>query len=171
MMTKTRFPFHRLSLPLGLVLFLSACGEPTSTDSFVYKMGEKVQVGTMVFNVLEAEWRSELPGDGMTQTPKNRFLVIKLSMTNSGGGQDTIPLLTLENAKKESFLEVSEVKGLNRWLGLIRLVNPAATDEGQIVFDVPTGSYKLRVNDGKETGSETTRLVEIPLALSEPIRN
>lgn len=172
MMTKMRFPFHRFAIPLGLVLLLSGCGESTSTDSFVYKMGDKVPVGTMIYTVLEAEWKSDLSGtDGLPQTPQNRFLVLKVSMTNSGGAQVAIPLLTLENAKKDSAMEVSEVKNLPHWLGIVRLVNPAETETGLIVFDVPTGAYKLRVTDGKETGADTTRLIDIPLALSEPMRN
>lgn len=173
MMTQIRFPFHRFGLSLALVLFLSACGgESTSTDSFVYKMGEKVSVGSLIYTVLEAEWKSELSsgGGGLPQTPKNRFLVLKISMTNSGGAQATIPLLTLESPRKGSSMEVSEVKDLSNWLGLVRLVNPAQTDQGYIVFDVPTGAYKLRVTDGKEPGSEVTRLIDIPLALSEPAR-
>lgn len=180
MMTQTRFPFHSFTSrpwrnvgPLALMLLLSACGESTSTDSFVYKMGEKVNVGTLVYTVLEAEWKSELSGGAgaLPQTPKHRFLVVKVSMTNSGGAQATIPLLTVENGNKDSTMEVSEVKDLPGWLGLVRLVNPAETDQGYLVFDVVTGAYKLRVTDGKETGSETTRLIEIPLSLSEPARN
>lgn len=174
MMTQTRFAFHSFTgLPLALMLFLSACGESTSTDSFVYKMGEKVSVGSLVYTVLEAEWKSELGGGqgGLPQTPKHRFLIVKISMTNGGGAQATIPLLTLENANKNSIMEVSEVKDVPNWLGLVRLVNPAQTDQGYIVFDVPTGAYKLRVTDGKETGSETTRLIDIPLSLSEPVRH
>ena len=189
MMTQTRFTFHsfagqfagsfarrgyRPSLgPLALMLLLTACGDSASTDSFVYKMGEKVSVGSLVYTVLEAEWKSELSGGSgaLPQTPKHRFLVMKLAMTNGGGAQATIPLLTVENGNKESTMEVSEVKDLPSWLGLVRLVNPAQTDQGYIVFDVPTGAYKLRVTDGKETGSETTRLIDIPLSLSEPARN
>lgn len=181
MMIQTRFAFHSFVRhpyrrgvgPLALMLLLSACGESTSTDSFVYKMGEKVSVGSLVYMVLEAEWKSELSGGlgALPQTPKHRFLVVKLAMTNGGGAQATIPLLTLENGNKDSTMEVSEVKDLPSWLGLVRLVNPAQTDQGYIVFDVPTGAYKLRVTDGKETGTETTRLIDIPLSLSEPARN
>lgn len=181
MMTQTRFAFHsftrqpdRRSLgALALMLLLSACGDSASTDSFAYKMGEKVSVGSLIYTVLEAEWKTELTSGsgGLPQTPKHRFLVVKVSMTNSGGSQATIPLLTVENANKDSTMEVSEVKDLPNWLGLVRLVNPAQTDEGYVVFDVPTGAYKLRVTDGKEAGSETTRLVDIPLSLSEPARN
>ncbi len=171
MMTKMRFPFHCFAIAFGLVLLLSGCGESPTTDSIVYKMGDKVQVGTMVYTVLEAEWKADLSGsEGLPQTPKNRFLVLKVAMTNGGGAQTAIPLLTLENPKKDSTLEVSEVKNLPNWLGIVRLINPAQTETGFIVFDVPTGAYKLRVTDGKETGSETTRLVDIPLSLSEPTR-
>lgn len=171
MMTKTRFKFHRFLGPIGLLFLLASCGKEVSTDSFVYKMGEKVPVGTMIYTVIETEWRTELAGgDGLPQTPKNRFLLVKLSMTNSGGAQAAIPMLTLEDAKKEPVMEVGEVKNLPGWLGMVRLVNPAQTEEGMIVFDVPTGSYKLRVTDGKEAGSETTRLIDIPLSLNEPIR-
>ena len=181
MMTQTRFAFHsfvrhsdRRSIgPVALMLLLSACGESPSTDSFVYKMGEKVNVGSMVYTVLEAEWKSELSGGAgsLPQTPKHRFLMVKVTMTNGGGAQAAIPLLTVENGNKDSTMEVSEVKDVPNWLGLVRLVNPAQTDQGYIVFDVPTGAYRLRVTDGKETGSETTRLIDIPLSLSEPIRN
>ena len=171
MMNKTRFKFHRFVGPLGLLLLLAGCGETVSTDTFVYKMGDKVPIGTMVYTVLEAEWRSELRGeDGLPQTPQNRFLLLKVSMTNGGGAQVTIPLLTLENAKKDSIMEVSAVKHLPNWLGLVRMVQPAQTDTGTIVFDVPTASYRLRATDGKETGTETTRLIEIPLSMSEPTR-
>ncbi len=169
MMTQMRFPFHRLLGPLGLFLLLAGCGESVSTDSFVYKMGDKVPVGTMIYTVLEAEWRSELSGgEGLPQTPQNRFLLLKVSMTNSGGAQATIPLMTVEKLKKESTMEVSDVKNLPNWLGLVRLINPAQTDQGYVVFDVPPGAYKFRATDGKEPGSETTRLIDIPLSLSEP---
>jgi hypothetical protein len=171
MMTKTRFKFHRFLGPVGLLLLLAGCGKDVSTDSFVYKMGDKVPVGTMIYTVIETEWRSDLSGaEGLPQTPKNRFLLLKVSMTNSGGAQAAIPLLTLENTKKEAAMEVGEVKNLPGWLGMVRLVNPAQTEEGMIVFDVPPAAYKLRVTDGKESGSETTRLIDIPLSLNEPIR-
>lgn len=171
MMNQIRFPFHRIHLPLALIL-LSACGrEPSETDSFRYKMGEKVIVGQLIYTVLEAEWRTQLPGgEGLPQTPQHRFLLLKVSITNSGGSQVTLPLLTLENRKKEGTLEVADAKNLPGWLGLIRFIKPAQTDQGYIVFDVPTGAYKLRATDGNEPDTETTRLIDIPLSLSEPVR-
>lgn len=170
MMTQKRFPFHRILGPLGLMALLAGCGDPASNDSFIYKMGDRIPVGTLSYNVLEAEWKSDIGSAGIPQTPKHRFLVLKIAITNGGGSQATIPLLTLENLKKESTMEVSEVKELSGWLGLVRLVNPAQTETGVIVFDVPPAAYRLRVTDGKAPGEDQTRLVEIPLSLNEPIR-
>ena len=135
MMTQTRFAFHsfrrhpyqRSVGPLALMLLLSACGESTSTDSFVYKMGEKVNVGPMVYTVLEAEWKSELSGGAgsLPQTPKHRFLIVKIGMTNGGGAQAAIPLLTVENANKE----------LEMWFSADDLITYRSMQEA-ILYDV-----------------------------------
>src|SRR5436190_15458063 len=138
MMATTRSKFHHFLGPVGLLILLAGCGKEISTDAFVYKMGDKVPVGTMIYSVLESEWKSELAGDdGLPQAPKHRFLLLKLSLTNSGGAQVAIPMLTVENPAKEATLEVSAVKNLPGWLGMVRLINPAQTEQGVIVFDVP----------------------------------
>ena len=46
-------------------------------------MGERVQVGPLVYQVLESDWRSELGSGG--RTPKDRYLFVKVSITNSSG--------------------------------------------------------------------------------------
>jgi hypothetical protein len=168
MMRNTGWAFqsHWGILLAACLLALSACNKGAGEGGAVYQMGEKVALGSMTFSVLESEWRTEI-GEGLTaQAPKHRFLILRLAATNGGGAQQDIPFLNLENAKKETFPEVSDVKGLARWFGMIRLVNPAATEEGLLVFDVPPGPYLLRVV-GRVNDEEISRLVEIPYSLSD----
>ena len=42
-------------------------------------------------------------------------------------------------------------------------ISPAETRQGNIVFDVPLTSYRLRLTDGGEPGTEKFVWVEIPL--------
>jgi hypothetical protein len=128
-------------------------------------MGERVDLGGVVYTVLEAAWRSSI-GEGLgAMVPKDRFLVLRISVTNGLGAQISVPFLTLEG-RQEPVMEVQDVKNLPRWMGVIRMVSPAQTEDGLIVFDVPPAAYKLRVSAIKDD-EDITRLVEIPLTLEE----
>ena len=144
-----------LALPFG-------CGSGVMKDP-VHRMGELTSVGPIVYNVLETEWRTDLGGSLGQVTPADRFLLIRLTITNSSNQEVAIPLLALENAAGEVYRELSEVSGVPNWLGLLRIIEPTASAEGVIVFDVPAGDYRLRVTDGGDLERERTALVEIPL--------
>lgn len=152
----------RLALVAGAFLSLTACPDAKSAaESRVYQMGERVDVGGVFYTLLESEWRAGL-GEGPDElVPKNRFLILRATITNGTGAQVNLPFLTVEDGKQEPTLEVDNAKPVPGWFGLIRMVQPAQTEEGKFVFDVPPGSYKLRVSSGSGD-NEVTRLVEIP---------
>lgn len=132
------------------------------------KMGELTPVGPVIYNVLETEWRNELGSAVTHSNPKDKFLIVRLSITNSGNQEIAIPLLSVEDIGGNSFMELSEVKGVGNWLGLLRVVSPAQTLQGVIVFDVPAKDYNLRVTDGGDLENERTALIELPLTLGGP---
>ncbi|MBI1897078.1 MAG: DUF4352 domain-containing protein [Acidobacteria bacterium] len=152
-------------LLLPALVLLAACRQTgDSPAGNTYSMGERVHLGPLTYNVLESEWRSQLNSTTGLRTPqKGRFLLIKLSITNGGSGDVGLPLLFLEDAKGQSYRELDEgVDGVEHWLGLLRNVSPAETEQGVIVFDVPPGAYKLRVSDGGDIRNEKTATIEIP---------
>src|SRR4051794_28133731 len=63
-----------------------------------FHMGERIQVGPMTYNVLEARWKPALRDDGSGKPPRERYLLVKLTATNGGGSTDTIPSLTIVNS-------------------------------------------------------------------------
>lgn len=149
------------------VLLGNGCSAVTQGNR-VHQMGELATVGPVIYNVLETEWRAGIGEPLQQKIPKHKFLLIRLTVTNSGNKDVAIPLLDLEDDAGNSYMEVSDVSGLSGWLGLLRVVQPAGTLQGLIVFDVPVGDYKLRVTDGGELESEKTALVAIPLTLGTP---
>jgi len=162
-----RFEQYAMLLAVMSALILAGCAAVTPTER-VHQMGELVTLGPVIYNVLETEWRAGI-GEAISQTiPENRFLLIRMTVTNSGDRDVAIPLFTLEDQDGKTYLEESSVENLPDWLGLLRVIKPAATLQGRALFDVPVGDYKLRVTDGGELESERTALVEIPLAFGAP---
>ena len=149
----------------SIVLLLSLLGSCSKSAAplTTFHMGEKVTVGSLIYTVLSADWKSNL-GDGKT-VAKDRFLVIHLSVTNSGGAAIGSPLAELIDAQGKESGELQDAKNLPQWLGLMRSVSPAATETGTIAFDVPLGIYKLKVSDGN-IENEKSALIEIPLELN-----
>jgi len=143
---------------------LFSCGKSADVAR-IYQMGEKVPAGSLIYTVLDADWRTELPGAESKQAPKDRFLVLHVTVTNSGGSEVVAPLGTLINKQGNEFGENQEMKGLGGWLGILRRMAPAATETGYIVFDVPVGAYTLRVGDGGDVENEKTAIIQIPLDL------
>lgn len=144
----------------------AGCGGDSGLASRTFTIGSKVQVGPLIYTVVETSWQTDLSTDQGPRIPKNRFLVMRISITNSGGADAAVPLLTLKTQKGEDHLELSDVVGVPNWLGLLRRIAPGDTELGAIVFDVPMAPYLLEVSDGGPPGEERTSLIEIPLQYS-----
>lgn len=128
-------------------------------------MGERVPVGQMTYNVVESAWKTQLGESFQVRTPEQRFLLIKLSVTNGTGKDVSIPLLTLEAPDGQTYRELDNGEGVDNWFGLLRTISPGETQQGNIVFDVPLTSYKLRILDLADPELQRYVSVRIPLQL------
>jgi hypothetical protein len=142
---------------------LTGCASRENSTRIDYQMGERVTVGPLTYNVIESSWQSQLGADFKLRIPDQRFLMITVSVTNGGGKEISVPLLSLENGDGKMFLESADGEGVDNWFGLLRTLNPAQTQQGRLLFDVPLSGYKLRLTDGGPTGSEKYTWVEIPM--------
>jgi hypothetical protein len=165
-------PCSSLSVIILSALLFSSCGNnavvATSGNQPIvtYQMGQTVQVGPLSYNVLETKWKSQLGGGVSAKIPKNRFLVIKLTISNAASQTTSVPEMSLTGANGQTYQEVTEgVEAVPKWLGVLRNLSSVQTEEGAVVFDVPLGAYKLHVLDGGEIGFEKKALIEIPLQL------
>lgn len=158
----------RLPVFAVIALFAVACGQKKQPET-AYRMGEPVTVGPLTYTVLETEWRTEL-GEGIQQKiPKHRFLLLRLSISNTSKQAAASPLLHLEDTAGQAHRELTDVQAVPNWLGLLRLVAPGASLSGTIVFDVPPADYRLRVASGGDPEFERTALIEVPLRLDAPM--
>jgi hypothetical protein len=76
-------------------------------------------------------------------------------------------MLQLMDEKGNGTMELSEVEGVQEWLGVLRTISPAETIQGRIVFEVPPKNYRLRVTDAGEPDQERFAMVNIPLRLEQ----
>jgi len=151
-----------LSLAGGLLL--TGCGKQNSVQ-INFQMGDRITAGPVAYNVIQTVWRTQLGDIFKSRVPENRFLMITLSATNGGGREISVPLLTLEGDNGKEYHELEDGDGIGNWFGLIRTISPAETRQGNIVFDVPLTSYRLRLTDGGEPGTEKFVWVNIPLRI------
>ncbi len=132
-------------------------------------MGERVPVGQMTYNVIESAWKTQLGESFRVRTPEQRFLLIKLSVTNGTGKDVSIPLLTLEGTNGQTYRELENGESVDNWFGLLRTISPGETQQGNILFDVPLTSYKLRIPDIGDPELEKYVSVQIPLQLDSNV--
>lgn len=163
----TRAPLPSL-WPLLLVAVawssLSGCKKQTS-EQINYQMGERIAAGPMVYNVVQTTWRTQLGDVFRIRVPERRFLLVSLAATNSSSKGLSVPFFTLEGPNREEYRELESGDGVENWFGLLRDIGPGQTKQGTIVFDAPLTSFRLRLTDGGEPGTEKFVWVEIPLRM------
>ena len=149
----------------ALVVGATSCGGNLAMKKAVsYRMGDRATTGAVTYVGLTADYRQDLPG---AKDPlKNRYLVISLSITNSGGTEAMLPHTRLIKPDGTEIPELTEIDGFPEWLGLLRKISPASTEQGYVVFDVPVGAYKLQVSDGGDPEKEQLAQIEIPANLA-----
>ena len=161
MIRRESFPFL-LALAVSL---LPGCRNLTATRT-EYQMGDRVPSGPLTYNVVEKVWRSQLGESFQTRMPENRFLLITVAATNGGSSEVSLPLLQLEAPDGKIYKEVETGDGVDNWFGLVRTLAPGQTQQGRLLFDVPLGSYRLRLSDGDSATGHFT-YVQIPLQMDD----
>lgn len=153
------------SLLAVCLLMVQACNKSNHGAQLgTFRMGERVEAGSLVYTVVDAQWPHEL-AEG-AKAPQHRYLRIRVSVTNSGGNAMEIPPFELEDAEGTRIQEVTDGLGsLEGRLGMLRSVQPAQTEQGLIVFDAPMQAYKLVLSDGGDLEKERHALVDIPVNL------
>ncbi|MCC6861070.1 MAG: DUF4352 domain-containing protein [Bryobacterales bacterium] len=145
---------------LALSLILAGCGQVQTPEIKTHPLGERVTVGYFTYQVFENQWLTRL-GEGQdVRTPNQRFMSIRVSVTNGGASAALVPPLALVDDRENSHPEVPSVTSDPNWLGFNRNVRPAETAQGNIVFDVAPGHYRLRLADNSE--QERYAYVDIP---------
>lgn len=125
-------------------------------------MGESVRVGNLSYLVSETGWMDQI-GEGVAaKVPKNRFLTVRLSITNGGIRRAVIPGAEVIDSAGKAYPEVSEAPGLEDWFGPFRAVDSSGTEHGLLIFDVPLGAYRLHVSDDADAEQRKTAYILLP---------
>jgi len=137
-------------------------------DPKIYRMGEPVKTGPLVYTVLDTEWFDQLGDPASPRLPNQHFLAVRVSVTNTGSMTSGVPLLTIANSQGVAYPELTDAKGVAEWLGYLRSVRPAETLHGRILFDAPTGDYQLKVMDDADPDNQSSATIKMPLELTRP---
>ena len=152
--------FSYLLIILTVCLVLNNCAEPRNNSAKIYDMGSRVEVGHLVYTVLETQWLPQLGAGDTARIPKKRFFLLRLSAVNSGSEEVYVPNVTLVDDQGQSTDELQDGDQVPQWVGFVRKAKPADSVSGNVAFDAEPKHYRLRVTD--ENG-EKPQLIDIPL--------
>src|SRR5437870_2274780 len=123
----------RAAFPSLLLLVLAlasqtACVKPPP-PVHVFRIGDRVPVGPLVYNILDADWRAQIGDGSQVRVPARRFLIVHLSVTNGGAETLSMPVLRLVDDTGHAYSESMDGMNVPSWLGLIRKLKPVDTLE------------------------------------------
>ena len=157
-----RYPrFLLLTAAVGAAALTSGCSQGEAFPVRTYPMGDKIELGHIIYTVFETQWLTHVGEAPNERVPQNRFFLVRMSAVNSGGSEVIVPNVTIEDDTGKTYPELSDGSGIPQWIGFLRQVKPADSVQGNVLFDAPPKHYKLRVTD--ESG-ERAALVDIPLS-------
>lgn len=139
-----------------------SCSSQNGAAEKAYRLGEKAQAGPLIYTVSSAEWSDRVGEGSEARTPVQRFLLVRLSVTNSGAGVSAIPSTELVDRNGKAYAEISDGRGVSDWMGTVRMVQAAQTEHGVVLFDASPGDYSLRVRHEAESDKQSSALIEIP---------
>jgi len=153
-------PRRPLLLLVPLVALLLASCRERAPEVRSYPLGAKVVLGHLTYVAIETQWYPAFGQGPGARTPQNQFLVVRLSVTNGGSTEASVPALSVEDSSGNRFAELGNGDQVPDWLGLLRTLAPADTLSGNAAFDVATGHYSLHIFDEDEKNEAR---IELPL--------
>ena len=151
-------PRRRFAITCALTAFLGFSGCARENISQIdYRMGEKVVDGPLIYTVIETSWVMQLGDMFHARLPEQRFMLVSISVTNSGGREVSVPLLTLKNSSGKEFEEVGDGQGIDRWFGLLRTIQPAQRCKGGFCLTCRFRPINCALPTGANPGRKNSR--------------
>jgi hypothetical protein len=162
---------YRALLPVCVFVSLvfTACSGTPERKIVTYSAGDKAAVDKLTYSIVDTQIFPRLGDDAAPRNPQNRFYVVDIAVSNSGNEDLPIPGMTLIDDSGKTYEELTDGSGVPHWLGVSRRVQANQTEQGSVVFDAPTGHYKLKLTDETDPGDV---FVDIPLSFAhEQLQN
>jgi len=106
-----------------------------------------VSLWPLTWNVVDSRILPRLGEDPATaRFPQERFYLIRISVSNAGNTDASIPALALIADSGKVYNELTDGSGVRDWLGLVRNVKAGDQVTGAILFDAPATHYRLRLS-------------------------
>jgi hypothetical protein len=151
-----------LTAVAAVASLLSSCGDSAERSSVrTYNMGERISLGHIVYVVYETQWLTHIGEGAEARVPQNRFFLVRLSAVNGYGSDVIVPNFSIEDDNGNTYPELSSGEGVPQYIGYLRSVKPAQSQQGNALFDAPPRHYKMKLAD--ESG-EKVAYVDIPLS-------
>lgn len=152
---------------------LAGCSNSASTSTKTEEVrtvpaGEKATVGHLSYNVVDSQVMTQLGDESSPRIPKDRFMIVQISVTNSSNVDNPIPAVELIGDSGKVYEELADGSGVSNWLGVVRHVGPGQTERGELLFDAPAAHYKLKFSD-ESTDNEI--LADLPLSYAHEKTN
>jgi hypothetical protein len=151
-----------LSALIASLIAVAGCSSATrAPEPKIYGAGEKVTVDHLTYSVIDTQIEPRLGDEANPRIPQNRFYLVQVTVSNGGSSGTTIPSLTLVDDSGKQYQELSDGTDVQQWLGVVRKVDAGQTERGYVVFDAPTGHYKLKLGDDS---SDSDVYADLPLS-------
>jgi len=76
---------------LASVALWSGCAPVAAPLTKAHAMGERVTVGSLVYNVFDTQWKAQLGEGADARIPKDRFFLVRLSIGNTSPADLMVP--------------------------------------------------------------------------------
>ncbi len=153
------------TLLCAAVIGLAGCNNAATTAKTeqvrVAAAGEKAEVGHLSYTIVDSQVLTQLGEDPSQRIPRERFMLVQISVTNSSNVDNPIPSVELVGDSGTTYQELSDGSGAPNWLGIVRHVGPGQTERGNVLFDAPAAHYKVRFKDEM---SNNEILADLPLS-------
>ena len=146
---------------IASILFTGCSSDEKTYPVRTYNMGERVDLGHIVYIVFETQWLTHIGEGPDERIPQNRFFLVRMQATNSLGTDIIVPNFTIEDDNGKVYHELDNGEGVPQWIGFLRSVKPADSAQGNAVFDAPPRHYKLKIQD---ENSDRAAYIDIPLS-------
>lgn len=154
-------PIH-IALAISSFVLAAGCSSGPGKPH-TYAIGERIELGHVVYTVLETQWMTQLGSGVDARVPRNRFFLVRLNTSGSGASAAPVPSMAVVDDDGNSYPELTDGGDVPAWLGVFREAKPAEALQGNVVFDAPPRHLKLRIGDPSE---QRIAFIDLPLAFA-----